>query len=177
MEGNSDVTSLLFPQAGSGCLPNTLRCSDWDVAKQPRHHCCCSASGTQVGAYVDLTLKEQQCWGVEGGLHGKILDWAEAQGARPYLNHHRHQTEGLSRHTGSVLVAKSLLFFFSSRLCFLAAAPCFYIINSRLHLLLMPNVMQNTKWTAVLTGGLYCGCKHMNTWTLNSPKCNQDFKY
>lgn len=112
MEGNSDVTSLLFPQAGSGCLPNTLRCSDWDVARQPRHHRCCSASGTQVGAYVDLTLKEQQCWGVEGGLHGKILDWAEAQGARPYLNHHRHQTEGLSRHTGSVRVAKSLPFFF-----------------------------------------------------------------
>lgn len=84
---------FFFPLAGSGCLPNTLRCSDWDVARQPHHPCCCSASGTQVGAYVDLTLKEQKCWGVEGGLPGKILDWAEAQGARPYLNHHRHQTE------------------------------------------------------------------------------------
>lgn len=93
MEGSSDVTSLFFPLAGSGCLPNTLRCSDWDVARQPHHPRCCSASGTQVGAYVDLTLKEQQCWGVEGGLPGKILDWAEAQGARPYLKHHRHHTE------------------------------------------------------------------------------------
>lgn len=27
---------------------------------QPQHHCC--SSGTQVGAYVDLSLKEQRCW-------------------------------------------------------------------------------------------------------------------
>lgn len=177
MEGNSDVTSLLFPQVGSGCLPNTLRCSDWDVARQPRHHCCCSASGTQVGAYVDLTLKEQQCWGVEGGItwkniglgwgtRGKALPESPPPPDRGTVTPHWFCTRG-----------QKLAFFFSSRLCFLAAAPCFYIINSRLHLLLMPNVMQNTKWTAVLTGGLYCGCKHMNTWTLNSPKCNQDFKY
>ena len=81
--GSSDVTPLFRPLAGSGCLPNTLRCSDWDVARQPHHPCCCSASGTQVGAYVDLTLKERQCWGVEGGLwgtkgEGRGLTWITA---------------------------------------------------------------------------------------------------
>lgn len=36
-----------------------------------------SASGTQVGAYGDLAPKEQQACGVEGGLPGKILEWAK----------------------------------------------------------------------------------------------------
>lgn len=93
MAGSSDVTFLFLPLAGSGCLPSSLRCSDWDVARQPHHPRCCSASGTQVGAYVDLTPKEQQCWGVEGGLPGKILDGAEAQGVKPNLNHHHTQRE------------------------------------------------------------------------------------
>lgn len=43
-----------------------------------------------MGAYVDLNLKEQRCWGVEGGLPRKILNWAEGQ--RPKSNqNHRHR--------------------------------------------------------------------------------------
>lgn len=51
---------------------------------QPQHHSCSSSSATQAGAYGDLNLKEERCWGVEGGLPRKILNWAEAQ--RPKSN-------------------------------------------------------------------------------------------
>lgn len=128
--GSSDVAPLFRPLAGSGCLPNTLRCSDWDVARQPHHPCCCSASGTQVGAYVDLTLKERQCWGVEGGLPGKILDWDEArrERARPNLYHHRHQTRDAARdcQASPVLTTASLVFIW---LCCVPAAQCCDIIK------------------------------------------------
>lgn len=160
---------LFFPLAGSGCLPNTLRCSDRDVARQPHHPRCCSASGTQVGAYVDLTLKEQQCWGVEGGLPGKILDWVEAQGARPYLNHHRQQTETPWGTVRLVLYSKLKAWLLSGsassqqhNAALSPSSPDYYLFLS---------AKCCAKWERP-TGWpvrLYCGCRAeqgMNMWTM-----------
>lgn len=74
----------VYPKA-SGAVTETL---PW----QPEHHSC--SSGTWVGAYVDLSLKEQWCWGVEGGLPRKILNWAEAQRPKSNQNHRHRQTVG-----------------------------------------------------------------------------------
>ncbi len=161
MEGSNDVTSLLFPLAGSGCLPNTLRCSDWDVARQPHHPRCCSASGTQVGAYVDLTLKEQQCWGVWGGLPGKILDWAEAQGARPYLNHHRHHTETPHRTVRLVLLSLLKAWLLSGS----ASSQQHHAVASSIQtalLLFFLNVLVNRPDNLVL------GQPNINMWTIDN---------
>lgn len=136
MSGRKQWCSLFFPLAGSGCLPNTLRCSDWDVARQQHHPCCCSASGTQVGAYVDLTLKEQQCWGVEGGLPGKILDWAEPQGLRPYLSRHHHQTDATRDCQATPLLYSQLnAWLLSSSTC--SSTMLWYYSQSRLSLSLI----------------------------------------